>query len=646
MKRVDGDERKVAVGLVRCSTDMQEHSIEDQEAEIRAWAEETDHKLLQIFRDEGVSGSELDRPGIRALLAFMESWPESGVLVAWKRNRLARPDDPREGIALELKIEQLGWRLHFLQGSGSSGNPLVDSILSLLEHHEGGQYLRNLATDTLRGQVRRILDGEVHGGKIPYGYAKVIIGEDGEERRIARKQKHRKLREERTKWVLGDPGEIRVVRWIFERYTTGLLGFAQLAKELNEQKVLSPSGRKWCGGTIRDMLLNPVYAGEMIWNRETSSKFCRLLGGKPTKQKKARLSGVRTPHEARRKTTYERNDPSEWIRIENHHEPIVEHAVFARAGEIIRERGKKQGKNKTVRVAYPLSGFVVCAGCGRNMTGRKGYRATSGYQCRRYYCTSQNMNRSCAPNAVDADRLEQVVLRKLKEIYAPQGGVDTELREDIVAVLCRRLADENPLIDHDALRRERKELAGQIQTGIDNLGRVGPDIAPMLAEQIRGWQTRQEEIARELGREEGRKAKVVEIEKAADEVLGLLNQLDRVGADSSHEELRQLFDGTIEAIEMRFKTYPPLPGRKRPRHVFQGATLYVCGILEAAREAMRPDEAPPGELRQAPPRWRKPRTSNQPRPKVGAEAQVCTWESSSGWIRTSSQVVNSHLLYH
>ena len=82
---------------------------------------------------------------------------------------------------------------------------------------------------------------------------------------------------------------------------------------------------------------------------------------------------------------------------------------------------------------------------------------------------------------------------------------------------------------------------------------------------------------------------------------------------------------------MRFKTYPPLMGRKRSRHIFQSATLYVCGILEAAREAMHPDEEAPGELRDSVPRWRKPRTSNQPRPKVGAEAQVCTWESSPGW---------------
>src|SRR5688572_14150630 len=124
MQRNSGSasERKVAVGLVRCSTDMQEHSIEDQEIEIRKWAKETGHELIMVFRDEGVSGSELNRPGMRALFAFLEANPEKGTLVAWHRSRLARPEDPRQGIALELKIEDLGWTIHFLSGTPNSGN--------------------------------------------------------------------------------------------------------------------------------------------------------------------------------------------------------------------------------------------------------------------------------------------------------------------------------------------------------------------------------------------------------------------------------------------------------------------------------------------------------------------------------------------
>ena len=40
---------------------------------------------LRVFEDEGVSGSELDRPGVRALLSYLESSDDKGTLVVWKR---------------------------------------------------------------------------------------------------------------------------------------------------------------------------------------------------------------------------------------------------------------------------------------------------------------------------------------------------------------------------------------------------------------------------------------------------------------------------------------------------------------------------------------------------------------------------------
>ena len=203
-RRTKGEpRRRVAVGLARCSTDHQEHSVSDQVAEIKAWAESHAHELLEVFEDEGISGAELDRPGVRALLHYLESAPEKGVLVAWKRNRLARPEDPRAGLALELRIEQLGWRIHYLHGAQQSGNQLVDTLMGVIEHHEAGQFLRNLATDTLRGLARRAATGAMTTGKTPYGLAKQLTDPEGQVRVIPRGKRHRKLREETIRFVEG-----------------------------------------------------------------------------------------------------------------------------------------------------------------------------------------------------------------------------------------------------------------------------------------------------------------------------------------------------------------------------------------------------------------------------------------------------------
>jgi len=569
------NEPPVAVGLVRCSTDMQEHSIEDQEAEVRAWAQATGHELLQIFRDEGVSGSELDRPGVRALLAFMEASERKGTLVLWKRNRLARPADPREGIALELKIDRLGWKIHFLQGYTSSGNTLVDSILSLVEHHEGGEYLRNLASDTLRGQVRRILDGEVPGGKVSYGYAKVIISEDGSERLITRRTKHRKQKEERTKWVVGDPEEVKTVRRIFERYASGKVGLATLAAELNDDEIPSPSGKKWGSVTLRCILRNPVYVGDILWNRETSSKFCRLVGGKPTRQQRAHTSQNPGPRVSK-KTAYRANAPEDWIRLSDHHEPLVDRALAEKAAEVMQARARCNGRQRSVKMVYPLTGLTICAQCGTPMNGYS--NKTGSYRYRRYACMSYNRNRTCHPYQVEADQLERAVLTKLRETYLPDVPRDL-LRDKIIHVLRWRLVKDCPTLDRAAIKREHHALEGKIKTAIENMGAVSLAVAKTLGEQVDVWQKRRVEIEDLLTQEAAREEQEEDIEKVADDLLDMLGELEELAEDAPYVDTRLLFHRTIERVELEFATKPPREGRQRARHRFTRGSVVTTPLL-------------------------------------------------------------------
>jgi hypothetical protein len=46
----------LAVGYVRCSTDMQEDSVHQQKREIQKWADAHDYKLIEWYEDEGRSG--------------------------------------------------------------------------------------------------------------------------------------------------------------------------------------------------------------------------------------------------------------------------------------------------------------------------------------------------------------------------------------------------------------------------------------------------------------------------------------------------------------------------------------------------------------------------------------------------------------
>ena len=74
-----------AVGYVRVSTEDQareeKSSVADQERAIRKLADELGAELVQVFRDEGVSGTTSDRPGFNALVAYVEGNPRANSYV-------------------------------------------------------------------------------------------------------------------------------------------------------------------------------------------------------------------------------------------------------------------------------------------------------------------------------------------------------------------------------------------------------------------------------------------------------------------------------------------------------------------------------------------------------------------------------------
>ena len=76
-------------------------SLDAQESRIRAWCEAQDAELVEIIRDEGVSGTKLlgERPGGRRVAHLLDSRrPSADAVVVVRMDRLGR--DAAEQIAL------------------------------------------------------------------------------------------------------------------------------------------------------------------------------------------------------------------------------------------------------------------------------------------------------------------------------------------------------------------------------------------------------------------------------------------------------------------------------------------------------------------------------------------------------------------
>ncbi|MBX7149146.1 recombinase family protein [bacterium] len=85
--------KQKAVIYCRVSSDKQVregHGLEGQEKSCRDFALSKGYQVIHVFRDEGVSGGITDRPGMQALLTFLENTTEEIVVVIDDIKRFAR----------------------------------------------------------------------------------------------------------------------------------------------------------------------------------------------------------------------------------------------------------------------------------------------------------------------------------------------------------------------------------------------------------------------------------------------------------------------------------------------------------------------------------------------------------------------------
>jgi len=81
-----------AIGYIRVSTEDQARegiSLDNQEAKINAYASLNDLDLIEVIRDEGASGKDLDREGMKRLLEMVEASRIEAIIV-YKLDRLSR----------------------------------------------------------------------------------------------------------------------------------------------------------------------------------------------------------------------------------------------------------------------------------------------------------------------------------------------------------------------------------------------------------------------------------------------------------------------------------------------------------------------------------------------------------------------------
>lgn len=158
-----------AVAYVRVSTEQQASegvSLAAQRRRIERYCEAHDLALVEVFADEGVSGSRAsNRPGLES--ALKRVCAERGVLIVYSLSRLAR--STRDTLDIASRLERAGADLCSLSeriDTTSASGKMIFRLLAVLAEFE-----RDQCSERTRLALRFKRDrGERYCHDAPYGY--------------------------------------------------------------------------------------------------------------------------------------------------------------------------------------------------------------------------------------------------------------------------------------------------------------------------------------------------------------------------------------------------------------------------------------------------------------------------------------------
>src|SRR4051794_18744304 len=234
----------------RGSTVRQERpqTIDSHSAALGPWAEAQGHSLVDhhVSRDEGYSGSRLDRPGLDGLRDAVRD-AAIDVVAVLSPGRLARKYAYQVVLLEEFRRHRC--EVVFLQ------RPLSDDPNDqLLLQIQGAiaEYERALLGERFRrGKLQKAREGHLIGGRAPYGY-RYIPKQEGIPGHL-----------------LIDEAEATFVRMLYTWLIDERMTARHWPNPLNAGPWLPrPATKPWSAATLPHTLTDPIYPGTAYTNRD------------------------------------------------------------------------------------------------------------------------------------------------------------------------------------------------------------------------------------------------------------------------------------------------------------------------------------------------------------------------------------------
>lgn len=386
------------------------NSISNQIAILTKYAKDHGITNYKIYKDDGYSGTNFNRPGFQEMLSDIERGLVSTVIVKdmsrFGRNYL------EVGMYTEIMFPDKDVR--FIAVNDGVDSEREDNDFTPFRNIINEWY----AKDTSK-KIRAVFKAKGMSGKrvstqAPYGYVRDADGN-----------------------LLVDEDTAPIVKLIFQLAAEGN-GPGKIARTLREMEIVTPGTLEFqrTGRTKRYDPDNPCF-----WRSSTISKILvqqeylgHTVNFKTTKKSYKSKKKIENPKE-------------KWVIFENTHEALISQEQW----DIVQKNRQQRRRPTRMGDMGMFSGLLFCADCGHtlNLNRTKSWaREQDNYTCGAY----KQGKGKCSAHYIRATVLEQLVLENLREVIS-------FVREDEEEFV--RQAMENKMALHRQEQAQAKRLLEQ-----------------------------------------------------------------------------------------------------------------------------------------------------------------------------------------
>jgi DNA invertase Pin-like site-specific DNA recombinase/archaellum component FlaC len=452
----------------RVSSDRQDVdlSISAQLRFLREYAARNNHVIVKEFIDQAESGRTAYRPQFREMisLARQTNRPFDLILV-YKYSRFARSRE--DSIVYKALLKKSGIQLISITEpvDDSAMGRLIQAIIECIDEF----YSENLGEEVTRGMRESASHGFYLSSRAPYGYRKIKVRDGFKE--------HTRLET--------DEFQSRVVASIFDEVVNGK-GLMEIVKGLNSRGIGGPKGKGWSKTSISKMLSNEVYAGTIVWGRNSKR-------GLPP------------------------------IRMENACPAVVDQYTFEQVQKNLDQRAFAQIHPRRVSSQYLLSGLVRCGHCGKALIGMEAKNGEYSY----YVCGTLTKKGagSCPSRYLNSRKLECLVVDKIKAHV-----LTTENLTNLAELVTNELNCNSEVYREElgTMDKEITDVIGRLERVYDAIetGKIAlDDLAPRireLRERQERLQARKQELHTLMSEQKAETATKEEVAECAEDLRNAL----------------------------------------------------------------------------------------------------------------------------